>query len=158
MVDNANLIDATGIIVTAYVSSHNVPGGDLVSIINVVAKALAATNAERNDGAINRPVPRMAISKTITPDALISLEDGRSYRTLKRHLATRGMTPDQYREKWGLPSDYPMVAANYANVRAEMARRMGLGQKRSAPAPLPAPVPIPEPKRRGRPRKSASQD
>jgi predicted transcriptional regulator len=69
------------------------------------------------------------IKKTVTPDYLISLEDGRRYRTLKRHLAGRGLTPEQYRQKWGLPPDYPMVAANYAAQRSELAKSIGLGQK-----------------------------
>ena len=71
----------------------------------------------------------MPIRKTVTPDFLISLEDGRRYRTLKRHLAGRGLTPEQYRAKWGLPPDYPMVAANYAAQRSELAKSIGLGQK-----------------------------
>ena len=75
--------------------------------------------------------PRMSIKKTITPDYLISLEDGRRYKSLRRHLAARGLTPEQYREKWGLPHDYPMVAPSYSARRSELARSLGLGQKRS---------------------------
>jgi predicted transcriptional regulator len=72
----------------------------------------------------------VSVRRSVTPDYLISLEDGRQYKSLKRHLASRGMTPDEYRAKWGLPKDYPMVAANYAAMRADLAKRIGLGQSR----------------------------
>ena len=71
----------------------------------------------------------MSIKRSVTPDFLISLEDGKQYKSLKRHLAGRGLTPDQYRDKWGLPRDYPMVAANYAAQRSELAKKIGLGRK-----------------------------
>jgi predicted transcriptional regulator len=76
-----------------------------------------------------KPKPAVPIKKSITPDYLISLEDGRRYKSLKRHLGGRGLTPDQYREKWGLASDYPMVAPNYAKQRSDLAKSMGLGRK-----------------------------
>jgi predicted transcriptional regulator len=79
----------------------------------------------------------MPIKKTITPDFLISLEDGRRYKTLRRHLAGRSLTPEQYREKWGLPRDYPMTAPNYAAMRSELAKSLGLGRKRKEVAPAP---------------------
>jgi predicted transcriptional regulator len=75
-------------------------------------------------------VPPIPIKKTVTPDHIISLEDGRPYRTLKRHLAGRGLTPEEYRRKWGLPPDYPMTAANYAAQRSELAKSSGLGRPR----------------------------
>jgi len=74
--------------------------------------------------------PPVPINKTIRPDYIISLEDGRQYKSLKRHLSSRGLTPEQYRQKWGLRADYPMVAANYAKTRSELAKAIGLGQKR----------------------------
>ena len=75
-------------------------------------------------------VPAVAIRKSVTPDYIVSLEDGRKFKSLKRHLAgTYGMTPDEYRAKWGLPRDYPMVAPNYAKARSDLAKRMGLGRK-----------------------------
>ena len=76
------------------------------------------------------PVPPVSIKKSVTPDFLISLEDGRRYKSLKRHLKGRGLSPEQYREKWGLPRDYPMVAPNYAKQRSELAKASGLGQLR----------------------------
>jgi predicted transcriptional regulator len=75
-------------------------------------------------------VPPVPIKKSITPDHIISLEDGRGYKSMRRHLTSRGLTPDEYRRKWGLPHDYPMVAPNYAKARSELAKSMGLGQKR----------------------------
>jgi predicted transcriptional regulator len=75
------------------------------------------------------------IKKSVTPDYIISLEDGRRYKSLKRHLTGRGLTPAEYRAKWGLPHDYPMVAANYAAQRSELAKAIGLGRKRAEPAP-----------------------
>ncbi|HZA91960.1 MAG TPA: MucR family transcriptional regulator, partial [Gemmatimonadales bacterium] len=82
---------------------------------------------EQPKAELQPPVP---IKKSITPDFLISLEDGKRYKSLKRHLTGRGLTPEQYREKWGLPRDYPMVAPNYAKQRSELARASGLGQVR----------------------------
>ncbi|MDB5558985.1 MAG: transcriptional regulator, MucR family, partial [Enterovirga sp.] len=76
------------------------------------------------------------IKKSITPDYLISLEDGRQYKSLKRHLSGRGLTPEQYRTKWGLPADYPMVAPSYAKQRSELAKALGLGRPRNKPAPV----------------------
>jgi predicted transcriptional regulator len=77
-------------------------------------------------------VPPVSIKKSVTPDYLISLEDGRQYKSLKRHLSGRGLTPDEYRAKWGLPRQYPMVAPNYAAQRSELAKSLGLGRKREA--------------------------
>ncbi|MGX7707623.1 MucR family transcriptional regulator [Methylobacterium sp. Gmos1] len=115
-------------IVSAYVSNNSVPVGELSSLIRSVHEAIArlgsAVPAEPE-----RLTPPVPIKKTVSPDYLISLEDGRRYRTLKRHLAGRGLTPEQYRQKWGLPPDYPMVAANYAAQRSELAKSIGLGQK-----------------------------
>ncbi len=101
----------------------------------------------------------MPIRKTVTPDHIISLEDGKPYKSLKRHLTTRGLSPDEYRQKWGLPHDYPMVAATYAAQRSELAKTLGLGQirrDRAAAARLAAESAsdnAPSPARRGRPRK-----
>jgi predicted transcriptional regulator len=86
---------------------------------------------------VSRPAPPVPIRKSVTPDYLISLEDGRQYKSLKRHLAGRGLTPAEYRQKWGLPADYPMVAPNYAKKRSELARLSGLGRKSASPARAP---------------------
>ncbi|ACL61310.1 MucR family transcriptional regulator [Methylobacterium nodulans] len=121
-------IELVSDIVSAYVSNNSVPVGELAGLIRSVHDAVARLGAP----AAPQPeklVPPVPIKKTITPDYLISLEDGRRYRTLKRHLAGRGLTPEQYRAKWGLPPDYPMVAANYAAQRSELAKSIGLGQK-----------------------------
>ncbi|RVU14557.1 MucR family transcriptional regulator [Methylobacterium oryzihabitans] len=115
-------------IVSAYVANNSVPMGDLAGLIQGVHDALARLGTEPAQAA-EKPVPPVPIRKTITPDYLISLEDGQRYRTLKRHLSGRGLTPEQYRRKWGLPPDYPMVAANYAAQRSELAKSIGLGQK-----------------------------
>ena len=125
-----NLIELAADIVSAFVSNNNVPTADLPTLIANVHAALQ--NIEKPpQQQPEKPTPLMPIKKTITPDFLISLEDGKRYKSLKRHLAGRGLTPEQYREKWGLPRDYPMVAPNYAARRSELARSMGLGQKRS---------------------------
>jgi predicted transcriptional regulator len=81
------------------------------------------------------PTPAVSVKKSITPDHLISLEDGKKYKSLKRHLTSRGMTPDEYRAKWGLPKDYPMVAASYSAQRSNLAKTLGLGRKALADAP-----------------------
>ena len=105
--------------------------------------------------------PPVSIKKSITPDFLISLEDGKRYKSLKRHLKGRGLTPEQYREKWGLPRDYPMVAPNYAKQRSELAKAIGLGQlprnraAGSGPAAQVETTPEPTKKTRGRPKRTA---
>ncbi|ACA20213.1 transcriptional regulator, MucR family [Methylobacterium sp. 4-46] len=127
-------IELVSDIVSAYVSNNSVPVGELAALIRSVHEAVAQLGAP----AAPQPeklVPPVPIKKTVTPDYLISLEDGRRYRTLKRHLAGRGLTPEQYRAKWGLPPDYPMVAANYAAQRSELAKSIGLGQKPVARRP-----------------------
>jgi len=89
-----------------------------------VANGAAAPAAEA-------PKPAVSVRKSVTPDYIICLDDGKKFKSLKRHLRTRyNLTPEQYREKWGLPSDYPMVAPNYAKARSELAKEMGLGQQR----------------------------
>ncbi|MFE1597512.1 MucR family transcriptional regulator [Methylobacterium sp. ID0610] len=116
-------------IVAAYVSNNVVPAAQLGQLIADVHRAVAALGAPR--AAEPAPLtPLMPIKKTVTPDYLISLEDGRPYKSLKRHLAKHGLTPDQYRQKWGLPHDYPMVAPNYAAQRSELAKTIGLGRAR----------------------------
>lgn len=148
MVDNSSLIDAAGTVVAAYVSNHKVSPGELVSLIGTVADALSTASTPK----VEEPtglVLRMPIRKTITPDAIYSLEDGRPYKTLGRHLGGRGLTPDQYRAKWGLPPDYPMVAPNYAATRSALAKKFGLGRKK------PEPIVEPEPPKRGRPKRTS---
>ncbi len=116
-------------IVSAYVAKNSVRTADLPELISSVHSALKQTGAPT--ASAQKAEPAVPIKKSITGDYLISLFDGKKYKSLKRHLRTyHDMTPEQYRQHWGLPSDYPMVAPNYAKARSEMARNMGLGQKR----------------------------
>ena len=117
-------INLTAEIVSAFVSNNPVPQSELPALIGNVYAALARIFREKLK-------PAVPINKSVTPDFLISLEDGKRYKSLKRHLRTAyNMTPEQYRAKWDLPPDYPMVAPNYAKKRSELARSMGLGNKR----------------------------
>ena len=151
LVDNISMIDAVGTVVIGYISNHKIAVGDLPSLIGVVANALA-TACNSPIKIDDRPVLPMPIRRSITPDALISFENGRGYRTLTKHLATRGMTPEAYREKWGLPASYPMSAPNYSAIRSAMAKSRGFGRKKAEATPNPEPPPA---KRgRGRPRRS----
>jgi predicted transcriptional regulator len=119
-------------IVAAYVGANSVPASDLPGLIQSVYRSLVTLDAS------NAPapppaelVPAVPPKKSITPDYLICLEDGKKFKSLKRHLRVRyGLSPEQYRTKWGLPVDYPMVAPNYAKARSELAKEMGLGQSR----------------------------
>src|SRR5215203_6560751 len=126
----SNVVDLAADIVSAYVSNNSVPTGDLPALISAIHTAL---NNVGNPQAAEAPrgEPAVPVKKSITGDYLISLFDGKKYKSLKRHLRTsHDMTPQQYREYWGLTSDYPMVAPNYAKARSELARTMGLGQQR----------------------------
>ncbi|GJD47325.1 Transcriptional regulatory protein ros [Methylobacterium crusticola] len=127
--DTGTLVALTADIVSAYVSKNSVPVGELAGLLGSVHAALQNLNnpPPPEPEKLTPPVP---IRKTVTPDHIISLEDGKPYKSLKRHLTTRGLTPEQYRQKWGLPHDYPMVAANYAAQRSELAKSIGLGQQR----------------------------
>lgn len=120
----------TADIVAAYVGNNSISLNDLPDIISSVHSALKTLGAPKPEPVPERPAPPVSIRKSITPDYLISLEDGKQYKSLRRHLGGRGLTPEQYREKWGLPRDYPMVAPNYAKQRSELAKAAGLGQSR----------------------------
>lgn len=130
--DSSSYIELAAEIVAAYVSNNPVRSADLSELITTVHGALSG--AARNGGVpATAPDLRPAISvkKSITPDYIICLEDGKRFKSLKRHLRTAySMTPEQYRLKWSLPSDYPMVAPSYAEARSNLAKSMGLGQKR----------------------------
>jgi predicted transcriptional regulator len=116
-------------IVSAYVTRNSVPASELPALIASTHSALLKLSAPSQPEPVKLEPP-VPIRKTVTPDHIISLEDGRPYRSLKRHLTSRGLTPEEYRRKWGLPHDYPMVAANYAAQRSELAKSIGLGQAR----------------------------
>lgn len=127
-----NLIDLTADIVAAYVSNNTVPSGDLSKLISNVHGALQRSSSATNASVPEPRKPATTVKRSITPDYLICLEDGKRFKSLKRHLRTHyNLTPAEYRAKWGLPPDYPMVAPNYAQVRSNLAREMGLGQKRA---------------------------
>ncbi|AWN47173.1 MucR family transcriptional regulator [Methylobacterium terrae] len=130
--DASDLVALSAGLVASYVRHNSVPAAELPGLIASVHGALAGLGAPAAP-VEERPTPPIPIRKTVTPEHIISLEDGRPYKTLKRHLAGRGLTPEQYREKWGLPADYPMVAANYAAQRSDLAKSSGLGQSRRRP-------------------------
>jgi len=124
------LIRLAADIVSAYVSHNSVAQGDLAALIGQVYAALKRLSAGETT-ATPSPKPAVPIKRSVTADYIVCLEDGQKFKSLKRHLRTRyNMTPDQYREKWGLPPDYPMVAQNYATTRSQLAKQMGLGQQR----------------------------
>lgn len=129
--ESSELLTLTTNIVASHVSNNLVAVSELPLLIQHVYSALAAVG---NAGAANpapRPQPAVPIKKSITPDFIVCLEDGKKLKMLKRHLKTRyNITPDEYRERWGLPSDYPMVAPNYAAQRSDLAKKIGLGAKR----------------------------
>jgi predicted transcriptional regulator len=115
-------------IVAAFVGNNTVAVSDLPGLISSVFQALRATGQVEAEKMAEAPVPAVPIKKSIGTDFLICLEDGKKLKMLKRHLRTAyGLTPEQYREKWGLPADYPMVAPNYAKKRSSLARQIGLG-------------------------------
>ena len=129
----SNYIELAADIVSAYVSNNSVPSGDLPTLISDVHSALLRVGGGTVEVPVEAPKPAIPVKKSVTPDYIVCLEDGKKFKSLKRHLRTQyNMTPEQYREKWGLPVDYPMVAPNYAKARSELARSMGLGQKRAS--------------------------
>ena len=134
MSDNSSggkFIELTAEIVSAYVSNNSVPSGDLPALIGHVHSALSRVSSGHSEPSSEPPKPAVSVKKSITPDHIVCLEDGKKFKSLKRHLRTQyNMTPEQYREKWGLAPDYPMVAPNYAAARSHLAKQMGLGQQR----------------------------
>lgn len=134
MSDNAGqdemLVTLTSDIVAAHVSNNSVAVSDLPVLIQNVYSALAGLNAPAAAPVVKQE-PAVSIRSSIKPDYIVCLEDGKKLKMLKRHLMTHyGMTPDDYRAKWGLPADYPMVAPNYAEQRRTLAKSIGLGTKR----------------------------
>ena len=123
-------IELTANIVSAYLGNHSVPPSDIAGLISQVHSALSRVSTGA-DLAAEPLKPAISVKKSITPEYLVCLEDGKKFKSLKRHLRTQyNMTPEQYRDKWDLPADYPMVAPNYAAARSELAKQMGLGQQR----------------------------
>jgi predicted transcriptional regulator len=145
------ITELTAAVVVSFVANHQISKPDLISLIDQVYTTFSriVTGTEESPVAA-KPVPAVSPRKSITPDHLVCLEDGKSFKSLKRHLRVdHDMSPEEYREKWGLPPDYPMVSPNYAATRSEVARKMGLGQRSRPPEPV-------APQRRGRPAKPAA--
>jgi predicted transcriptional regulator len=116
-------------IVAAYVSNNPIPVGDLPAMIKSVHATLGGLSGAEGVDLVTTQKPAVPVKKSITPDYLVCLEDGKKLKMLKRYLRSRyQLTPDQYRTKWGLPADYPMVASNYAARRSEFAKKIGLGK------------------------------
>jgi predicted transcriptional regulator len=131
MESRTDLVDMAADIVSAYVAANPVPSQDLPALIRTVHSALKEVASGAKVSREPTQEPAVAIKKSVTPDYIICLEDGKKFKSLKRHLRTRyGMTPEEYRSKWNLAHDYPMVAPNYAKERSNLAKRMGLGLSR----------------------------
>ncbi|TGR84551.1 MucR family transcriptional regulator [Mesorhizobium sp. M2D.F.Ca.ET.223.01.1.1] len=123
-------IELTADIVSAYVSNNPVPVSELPSVIDRIFQSLSTLQSGDQKLQTEPLKPAVPIKKSVTPDFIISLEDGKKFKSLRRHLQTAyNLSPDEYREKWGLPSDYPMVAPNYAATRSALAKKFGLGRK-----------------------------
>jgi predicted transcriptional regulator len=134
MADNiggSTFIELTAEIVSAYVSNNSVPAGDLPGLISQVHAALSRVSTGQVEQPSEPLKPAVPVKRSVTNEYIVCLEDGKKFKSLKRHLRTQyNMTPEQYREKWGLAPDYPMVAPNYAAARSQLAKQMGLGQQR----------------------------
>jgi len=159
--ERQGLLHLTAEIVASFAGNNTVAAGDLPAVIGSVFQALRSVGQGEAEKPAEAPVPAVPIKKSIGTDFLVCLEDGKKMKMLKRYLASRySLTPNEYRQRWGLPRDYPMVAPAYAARRADLARQIGLGRKPAAAAPPPAPESAPaapEPRRRvgGRKRKAA---
>jgi predicted transcriptional regulator len=128
-IKSRELLELTSEIVAAHVSNNSVAMTDLPTLIEQVYRTLSNVGKDVETPG-ERLTPAVAIKKSVTPDYIICLEDGKRLKMLKRHLKTAyNMTPDEYRERWGLPPDYPMVAPNYANQRSSLAKAIGLGTR-----------------------------
>ena len=125
-------IDLTAEIVSAYVGNNTTPASELPALIGQVHAALVRVSEGQAPPPVAPIKPAVPVKKSLTAEYIVCLEDGKKFKSLKRHLRTQyNMTPEQYRDKWGLPADYPMVAPNYAVTRSQLAKKMGLGQARN---------------------------
>ncbi|MHB8286022.1 MAG: Ros/MucR family transcriptional regulator [Caulobacteraceae bacterium] len=163
MTEERDLMTMTADVVVAYVGANKIHSSDLAALVASVHTALAgAEHPEKPVEAAPTKLTPAQIRKSVTSDALISFVDGRPYKSLKRHLSVNGMTPEEYRETFGLPRDYPMVAPAHSAHRSALAKQAGLGNPRAAPAPEPVveaalePSPAP-PAKRGRKPKAQAQ-
>jgi predicted transcriptional regulator len=126
-----NYVELAADIVSAYVSNNSVATSDLPALIGDIHSALLRISGGSGEAPSEVLKPAVPIKKSITPDYIVCLDDGKKFKSLKRHLRTQyDMTPEEYRERWSLPADYPMVAPNYAQARSQLAKKMGLGQQR----------------------------
>ncbi|MGD9836742.1 MAG: MucR family transcriptional regulator [Afipia sp.] len=124
-------VDLTASIVSAYVSNNPTTASEIPALISQIHAALVRVSNGAAEAPPEPAKPAVSVKKSMTSDYLVCLEDGKRFKSLKRHLRTQyNMSPEQYREKWGLPADYPMVAPNYAVARSQLAKKMGLGQQR----------------------------
>ena len=129
--ETESFIELAADIVSAYVSNNSVAANDLPALIGDVYAALQRVSKGEAEPSVEPLKPAVPLKKSVSPEFIVCLEDGKKFKSLKRHLRTQyNMTPEQYREKWGLPADYPMVAPNYAAARSALAKQMGLGQQR----------------------------
>lgn len=129
--ESPELVELTAEIVSAYVSNNTVASTELPGLINEVHNALARATSRSPEPVREELKPAVAVKKSVHPDYIVCLEDGKKFKSLKRHLRTHyNLSPEEYREKWGLPHDYPMVAPNYAAARSQLAKQMGLGTRR----------------------------
>jgi len=127
----SDILELTATIVSAYVSNNAVQQPDLGALIRDVYAALTNITGDVAPSAREEPRPAIAVKRSVTPDYIVCLEDGKKFKSLKRHLRSHyNLSPEEYREKWGLPHDYPMVAPNYAEARSQLAKKMGLGTRR----------------------------
>ncbi|TVR11695.1 MAG: MucR family transcriptional regulator [Salinarimonadaceae bacterium] len=135
----AHYIELTAEIVSAYVSNNSLPTADLPALIREVHASIEGIATKAAEAPPEPQKPAVPVKKSVTPDYIICLEDGKQFKSLRRHLRTQyALTPEEYRDKWNLPSDYPMVAPNYAKARSELAKEMGLGQQRRKRRPAAA--------------------
>ena len=131
--EHEHKLELTCAIVSAYVGNHSLPAADLAQLIKNTYSSLDKLDDKEPEA--EPLVPAVPVAKSVTSDYIISLEDGRRFKSLKRHLAAQyGMTPEDYRMRWNLPADYPMVAPNYAAKRSQLAKSMGLGREAAAAA------------------------
>jgi MucR family transcriptional regulator, transcriptional regulator of exopolysaccharide biosynthesis len=131
-VTSSDTVETAAEVVAAFVANNSLPVGELPVLIQTVHAALTKLKEGVETPAAEEPkAPAVPIRRSVTPEYLICLEDGKHFKSMKRHLGVHGLTPDQYREKWKLPSNYPMVAANYAAKRSVLAKKSGLGRLRA---------------------------
>jgi predicted transcriptional regulator len=139
--ENREFIPLVADIVSAFVSNHTIAVNDVPNLVKLVHSSLTEIANGPSEAQAEPQAPAVSIKKSVTPDYIICLEDGKRFKSLKRHLSTHyNMSPDEYRQKWNLPRDYPMVAPAYAQARSELAKSMGLGQQRRKAAAAPAPA------------------